>query len=60
MPATISGVRTRYILMDRMHVTRSFATPIHPRVHCMARSAEGSESSPRLDGLFGPRSLKLE
>ena len=60
MPAIINGVRTRYILMDRMHVTRSYATPIHPRVHCMARPAEGSKSSPRLDNLFGPRSLRLE
>jgi hypothetical protein len=60
MPATLNGVRTRYILMDRMHVTRSYASPIHPRVHCMARPAKGSESSPRLADLFGPRSLKLE
>jgi hypothetical protein len=60
LPATIDAVRTRYILMDRMHVTRSYATAIHPRVHCMGHPVEEAPSSPRLAGLFGPRSLKLE
>jgi len=37
MPATIDGLRTRYILMDRLHVTRSFAAPSHPR--CRAHNS---------------------
>jgi hypothetical protein len=60
MPATINGVRTRYILMDRMHVTRSYDSPIPPRVHCMARPAKGTESSPRLADLLRPLGLKLD
>jgi hypothetical protein len=60
MPPTISGVRTRYILMDRMHVTRSYATPIHPRVHCLSGPTHGSESSLNLTDLFRPLRLKLD
>ena len=60
MPATINGVRTRYILMDRMHVSRSYATPIHPRVHCMGKPTQPSESSPKLTDLLRPLSLKLD
>lgn len=59
MPATINGVRTRYILMDRMHVTRSYARPIHTKVHCIAKPTDGAASSFSLRDLLGPRSLKL-
>ncbi len=27
LPATIGGLRTRYVVMDRLHVTRSYAAP---------------------------------
>jgi hypothetical protein len=60
MPATINGVRARYILMDRMHVTRSYATPIHPQVHCFAHTANKSKSSFKLEDLIRPLSLKLD
>jgi hypothetical protein len=60
MPATMNGVRTRYILMDRMHVTRSYATPIHPRVHCMPSHAGEAPFSFKLQDLLRPQSLKLE
>jgi hypothetical protein len=60
MPPTINGVRTRYILMDRMHVTRSYATPIHPRVHCMPSRKDEAPSSFNLQDLIRPQSLKLE
>lgn len=36
LPATIGGLRTRYIEMDRLHVTRSYLTA-SPR-HCMPHS----------------------
>ncbi len=39
LPATISGLRTRYVVMDRLHVTRSYATPIQSQKHCMAKPA---------------------
>jgi hypothetical protein len=35
LPTTIDGLRTRYIVMDRLHVTRSYATPEPSRLHCM-------------------------
>ncbi len=60
MPPTINGVRARYILMDRMHVTRSYATPIHPRVHCMAPQTKEAPSSFKLEDLLRPQSLKLD
>jgi len=37
LPATMDGLRTRYIVMDRLHVTRSYLTgPIRRQSHCMA------------------------
>jgi hypothetical protein len=34
---TINGLRTRYIIMDRLHVTRSYLTgPVRQQSHCMA------------------------
>jgi hypothetical protein len=39
LPATINGLRTRYVLMDRLHVTRSYASPIQSREHCVAHPA---------------------
>lgn len=36
LPATINGLRARYIIMDRLHVTRSYLTgPIRQQSHCM-------------------------
>ena len=40
LPATIGGVRTRYIVMERMHVTRSYATGVMSRRHCMAHEVD--------------------
>jgi hypothetical protein len=45
LPATLNGLRTRYVVMDRFHVTRSYATPIHNRRHCTARPATTDEDS---------------
>jgi hypothetical protein len=40
LPPTISGLRTRYVIMDRLHVTRSYLTGLaHAQSHCMARPA---------------------
>jgi hypothetical protein len=36
LPATVDGLRTRYVVMDRLHVTRSYASPAPSRLHCMA------------------------
>ncbi|MGA9426509.1 MAG: hypothetical protein WBV33_15630, partial [Terracidiphilus sp.] len=40
LPATMDGVRTRYVVMDRLHVTRSYATGLMSRRHCMAHEAD--------------------
>ena len=45
LPATVGGLRTRYILMDRMHVTKSYATPIQSKLHCMPRPATGNPTT---------------
>jgi hypothetical protein len=37
LPAIVDGLRVRYVVMDRLHVTRSYAAP--SRLHCMARPA---------------------
>jgi hypothetical protein len=37
LPATMGGLRTRYIVMDRLHVTRSYAAPMQSRSRCMAK-----------------------
>lgn len=34
MPQSIGGLRTRYVVMNRLHVTRSFAAPFEPKMHC--------------------------
>ena len=39
LPQAVSGLRTRYIVMDRLHVTRSYASPLEPRRHCMPHAA---------------------
>jgi hypothetical protein len=41
LPATVDGLRTRYVVMDRLHVTRSYATPGPSRLHCMAHKPAG-------------------
>jgi len=43
LPATLNGMRTRYVVMDRFHVTRSWATPIHASRHCAARPATSND-----------------
>jgi hypothetical protein len=40
LPATIDGLRARYIVMDRLHVTRSYATPANASPHCSAHTIE--------------------
>jgi hypothetical protein len=55
LPETIDGVRTRYIIMDRLHVTRSYAAgPVSSRVsaqHCTGHDLANPDS------LLNPRRL---
>jgi hypothetical protein len=39
LPATMEGLRTRYLVMDRLHVTRSYASPIQSMGHCVPHAA---------------------
>jgi hypothetical protein len=41
LPETISGLRTRYVLMDRLHVTRSYATTVQSTRHCLPNADTG-------------------
>jgi hypothetical protein len=41
LPATVDGVRIRYVVMDRLHVTRSYAAPAPSKLHCMAHTPTG-------------------
>jgi hypothetical protein len=45
--------------MDRLHVTRSYATAVQSRAHCMSKPASGRSTGFDLLDLFKPRSLKL-
>ena len=56
LPASVGGLRTRYVVMDRLHVTRSYATPIQSRSHCLGHKTAGFD--PR--NLEKPGSLKLD
>jgi hypothetical protein len=51
LPATVEGLRTRYILMDRLHVTRSYAEAIPSRSHCLAHPAASKPAT------FDPQNL---
>jgi hypothetical protein len=57
LPATMGGLRTRYIVMDRLHVTRSYAAPIQSKSHCMPHA--GARQPSVLD-LIRPLGLKLD
>jgi hypothetical protein len=39
LPATINGMRTRYVIMDRLHVTRAYLSQTPMRSHCLPQAA---------------------
>ncbi|MFZ0306372.1 MAG: hypothetical protein WAL75_27045 [Terracidiphilus sp.] len=45
LPATIGGLRTRYIVMDRLHVTRSYAKGLETRSRCMSHAVRGASAN---------------
>lgn len=55
LPVTMNGVRTRYIFMDRLHVTRSYAAKFPAAHRCAPPPAEDSGA----EELLKPRSLDL-
>jgi len=56
LSSTLNGIRTRYVFMDRLHVTRSYAASFPTPHRCMPHSASGSPDS---DSLFKDRALDL-
>lgn len=58
LPQTVLGMRTRYVVMDRLHVTRSFAAPFEPRHHCMPHRSSATGGFDPATWLR-PRSLKI-
>ena len=57
LPQTIGGVRTRYVIMDRLHVTRSYATPVQSSRHCWPSPSHEEDFDPAR--LNRPLELKL-
>jgi hypothetical protein len=56
LPPTIGGLRTRYVVMNRLHVTRSYAAAFPAVHHCTPHpAADGAEQ----DDLFRPHSFDL-
>jgi hypothetical protein len=46
LPITLGGLRARYVIMDRLHVTRSYATTVQSSRHCLPRAAENDGFDP--------------
>jgi hypothetical protein len=62
LPESIAGLRTRYLIMSRLHVTRAYNAPDRPAPHCGSRlplnQPEGfdpslSHGSRSVSGAFG-------
>jgi hypothetical protein len=61
LPATINGLRTRYVIMNRLHVTRSYlGGQIRQQSHCVARPRAGQRNSSDLLGKPRLRDLNLQ
>ena len=56
-PVIISGLRTRYVVMDRLHVTRSYATTVQSTRHCLPHEVQTHRFDPA--DLEKPLSLNL-
>lgn len=59
LPETIGGLRARYVVMNRLHVTRSFAAPFEPRMHCTPHANNPSSATFDPDQLLQRHSLGL-
>jgi hypothetical protein len=56
LPTTIGGLRARYVVMDRLHVTRTYALATPSHVHCLPHPAPDPTD---LREFFKPLPLKL-
>jgi hypothetical protein len=58
LPSTVSGLRVRYVVMDRLHVTRSYSAPFESRRHCMPHDATPESQTFDPQHMAGRRSLE--
>jgi hypothetical protein len=59
LPVAIDGLRTRYMVMERLHVTRSYAASVPSQRHCMAHKPVSQPTGFDPRDLIRPQSLKL-
>ena len=55
LAATLSGMRVRYVVMERLHVTRAYAAGVQARSRCMSRMSKAFDGQ----DLVKPRGLGL-
>ena len=61
LPATIGGLRTRYIVMSRLHVTQAWASPIPTHSRCALQTTRSAPpANPGIQNLLKPRPLNLQ
>ncbi len=58
LPQIINGMRTRYVVMERLHVTRSYNAPFEQRLHCLPHTP--LKETRGLNDLFKPKALDLQ
>jgi hypothetical protein len=59
LPASVNGLRARYVVMDRLHVTRSYAAAAPTGLHCRAHKPAGQAARLDLLNAAPPWSMKL-
>jgi hypothetical protein len=57
LPQMVSGLRTRFVVMDRLHVTRSYAVPLQSTRHCLPHVTANRTKDSDPDG-FDPANLE--
>jgi hypothetical protein len=58
LPLTLSGLRVRYVVMDRLHVTRSYSAPFESRLHCMPHDSTSESQTFDPQHMAGRRGLE--
>jgi len=58
LPSTLNGLRVRYVVMDRLHVTRSYSAPLESRRHCIPHDLTQEPNSFDPEHIEDSRSLE--
>ena len=59
LPSTLNGLRVRYVVMDRLHVTRSYSAPFESRRHCIPHDLTHEPNSFDPEHIENSRGLEL-